>query len=115
MFNTGADIHRADLKLYIASKLSKRITDLLDKSKSVGKLLGKITGGGGKDVGSESSWMKDGRIFLLVESSGSLSKPKIKIKNSILGNMQGAINELLDHKNRDKIRQGADLLKGFLK
>lgn len=59
--------------------------------------------------------MEGGRIFIEVESSESLSKPKIKIKNSILSPMQGALDGLLDKKNGDKLKQGADLLKGLFR
>jgi len=114
-FNTGTDLHRADMKLYVAEKISKRISGLLSKSKGLGKILGRLTGSKESDQKGDSSWMENGRIFLLVESSGSLSKPNIKIKNSILGSVQGGLEGLLDNKNRDKIKQGADLLKGFLK
>lgn len=114
-FNTVNDLHRVDLKLYVTSKISKRVSALLDKSKAMGKLLGKLTGGRDKKEDSKESWMEGDRMFLLAESTGSTSRPKIKIKNGILGSMQGRIEGLLDDKNRDKIKQGADLLKGFLK
>lgn len=113
-FNTGTDLHRADFRLYVASKVSKTLSGLLSRSKSLGKLLGKMTGGGAGEQ-SQSSWMEGGRIFIEVESSESLSKPKIKIKNSILSPMQGALDGLLDKKNGDKLKQGADLLKGLFR
>lgn len=114
-FNSVSDQHDAEMKLYVGNKLSKVISGLAGKSEKLGSLIGKLTGGKSSRSSNEGHWMEEGRVFLQVESSGDLSKPQLRVKNTILAPVQGGLENLLDKKNRDKLKQGADLLKGFLK
>jgi len=67
MFNTGADLHRAEVKIYVAQRVSKVIEALVSKSRQVGKLLDKVIGGS-----------------------------NLKAKNSILAPLQSKVESLLE-------------------
>lgn len=102
MFNTGADLHRAEVKIYVAQRVSKVIEALVSKSRQVGKLLDKVIGGSNASLRSKENWVDNGRVFLLLESSGELSKPRLKAKNSILAPLQSKVESLLE--KEDEIR-----------
>jgi len=55
MFNTGADLHRAEVKIYVAQRVSKVIEALVSKSRQVGKLLDKVIGGSNASLRSIKS------------------------------------------------------------
>ena len=109
---SGNDMHDVGVKLHVGNAISKKLGGLLSKSSKVGGLMGKLTGG--------DSLLENGRLTLQLGSSGELSKPKIRFKNSIGKPVEGLMDHLLGGENKgsskDKLKAaGKDLLKGFLK
>ncbi|MGJ8657817.1 MAG: DUF748 domain-containing protein [Akkermansiaceae bacterium] len=107
---SGNDMHFLGVKLYVGEAISSKLGGFLSNSSAVGGLLGKLSGG--------ESLLEDGKLTLHLESSGELSKPKIRMKNKLAGPAEGLIDSFLGGSDgkEDPLREaGKDLLKGFLK
>jgi len=110
---SGRDLHMLGVKLHAGEAISNKLGGLLSKSATSG-ILGKLTGSKGLD-----SLLENGKLTLHVESSGELSKPKVRIKNNLLKPAGSLIDSLLgdsDENDEDPLKKaGKDLLKSFLK
>jgi len=107
---TGNGLHKLGVKLLVGEAISKKINSVLGGK--AGRLLGKFAG----DTGL-GSLLEDGKLTLHVESSGELSKPKVRIKSPLAKPSAELIDGLLgDDEEGDSLKKaGKNLLKGFLK
>ncbi len=110
-FNTGTGLHHSKLKLYVATKLSGKVMELIDKSKKVTDLLGKIAG----KIDDNLSLIEDGKVVLSVETSGLLSKPKVSYMNHLMDPLKNGMDLFLDKKKGDSLKDKIDLLEGLFR
>lgn len=107
---SGNDMHMLGVKLHIGEVISNKLGGLLSGSSKVSGILGKLTGG--------ESLLENGKLTLHLESSGELSKPKIRIKNNMTKPAEDLIDNFLggEKDGKDTLKKaGRDLLKGLLK
>lgn len=112
---TGSDQHEIGIKFHIGRAISGSLNGLLEKPSKLGGAVGDFLSGG-------EALLDNGRLALHIESTGDLSKPKVRLKNEfaspandlidgVLRGSKGRIRDNIENKLKEK---GMDLLKGFL-